>query len=318
MSILVTGAAGFIGMHVARALLLRGDKVIGIDSLNDYYDVNLKKARLSELEAFENFTFQNLDIVDVGGIKNLFNQGHIHEIIHLAAQAGVRRSITHPRDYIRTNIEGFLNLLEAARACPVKHFIYASSSSVYGDSENVPYTLDADITMPVSLYAASKASGELMAKTYAHLYDMPLTGLRFFTVYGPWGRPDMAPYIFTDQILKGAAINVYNHGDHARDFTYIDDIIDGILRIVPPEKPHHRLYNIGHNSPIALLDFIKTLEAICGKRAKLNMRPRQPGDVHTTFADISALRDEYGYMPNISLQEGLENFVKWYKSYHSK
>lgn len=335
MGIIVTGAAGFIGFHLSKRLLSLGYHVIGIDNLNEYYDVALKKERLSLLETTENFTFYKMDLANQEEVHSVFKNHSIDIVIHLAAQAGVRYSLTHPHSYIHSNLQGFLNILEACRQFPVEHLIYASSSSVYGANTKIPFSEKDPVDHPVSLYAASKKANELMAHTYSHLYDIPTTGLRFFTVYGPWGRPDMAYYSFTRDIIEGNPIKVFNHGDMSRDFTYIDDIVEGIVKLLhqPPkqqdgwnrEKPDpsssyapFKLYNIGNNNPVKLLDFIQILEEKIGKKAKMVFLPMQPGDVKITYADITDLQKDVGFSPSTALEKGLESFVKWYKEYHQK
>lgn len=341
MKILVTGAAGFIGFHLVSALLKRGDVVIGIDNLNDYYDVNLKYGRLSmhgvdkakvrlnhlvNSTLHENYSFAQIDISDEMGLKGLFEENDFDVVCNLAAQAGVRYSIENPSAYIQSNMVGFGNILEQCRWGKVKHLVYASSSSVYGLNKKVPFSVEDNVDNPVSLYAATKKSNELMAHSYAHLYHLPTTGLRFFTVYGPWGRPDMAYYLFTNAILKGEVIKVFNNGDMNRDFTYIDDIVEGILRVIdnPPSasgkdksyKAPYKLYNIGNNQPVNLLEFIETIEQELGMEAKKEMLPMQPGDVYTTYADVSDLIKDLGYQPNTKLEEGIGQFVDWYKTYY--
>ncbi|WP_226086285.1 NAD-dependent epimerase [Mesobacillus sp. S13] len=335
MSIIVTGAAGFIGFHLSKQLLALGYHVIGIDNLNEYYDAALKKDRLKLLETNANFTFHKMDLANQEEVHSLFKKHSINIVIHLAAQAGVRYSLTHPHSYVHSNLLGFLNILEGCRQFPVEHLIYASSSSVYGANTKTPFSEKDPVDHPVSLYAASKKANELMAHTYSHLYDIPTTGLRFFTVYGPWGRPDMAYYSFTRDIIQGNPINVFNHGDMSRDFTFIDDIVDGIVKLLhrPPKrqdewnrkKPEpnssyapYKLYNIGNNNPVKLLDFIQTLEEKIGKKAKKVFLPMQPGDVKVTYADITDLQRDAGFSPSTALDKGLESFVDWYKEYHLK
>ncbi|GAM15535.1 NAD-dependent epimerase [Mesobacillus selenatarsenatis] len=335
MSIIVTGAAGFIGFHLSKRLLSLGYQVIGIDNLNEYYDVALKKERLSLLETTGNFTFYKIDLANQDEVLSVYKNHSIDIVIHLAAQAGVRYSLTHPHSYVHSNLQGFLNILEACRQFPVEHMIYASSSSVYGANAKTPFSEKDPVDHPVSLYAASKKANELMAHTYSHLYDIPTTGLRFFTVYGPWGRPDMAYYSFTRDIIEGNPIKVFNHGDMSRDFTFIDDIVEGIVKLLhqPPkqqdgwnrEKPDpsssyapFKLYNIGNNNPVKLLDFIQILEEKIGKKAKMVFLPMQPGDVKITYADITDLQKDVGFSPSTALEKGLESFVNWYKDYHQK
>ncbi len=319
-SVLVTGAAGFIGYHVCERLLARGETVVGLDNLNDYYDPRLKQARLERL-AHPRFTFERIELADRAAVEALFVRQPIARIVHLAAQAGVRYSLTHPHAYIDSNITGFLNLLEAARARPPEHFVYASSSSVYGANTKQPFSTDDRVDHPVSLYAATKRANELMAYTYARLFGLGLTGLRFFTVYGPWGRPDMAAMLFTRAILAGEPIDVFNHGDLQRDFTYIDDIVSGVVaildRLPPPEGDvQHRVYNIGNHRPEKLMHFIDVLSAALGRKPRMNMLPMQPGDVHATYADIGALQRDYGWRPTTSIEEGLPRFVAWYRTYY--
>ncbi|WP_079506951.1 NAD-dependent epimerase [Mesobacillus jeotgali] len=334
MKILVTGAAGFIGFHVSCRLLAEGYEVIGADNLNDYYDVTLKKERFEILEKIPGFHFFKLSLEDAGSLNAIFEHHSIDIVINLAAQAGVRYSITHPHSYVESNITGFLNVLEACRNYSVKHLIYASSSSVYGANEKVPFSTSDPIDHPVSMYAATKKANELMAHTYSHLYNIPTTGLRFFTVYGPWGRPDMAYYSFTRDIIEGKKIKVFNHGDMKRDFTFIDDIVEGIIRLVDrppspdpdwdPQNPDpsssyapYKIYNIGNNHPVKLTEFIQILEKLLGKKAMTEFLPMQPGDVKETFADISDLQQEIGFSPATPLETGLSHFVKWYKNYHN-
>ena len=332
MKTLITGAAGFIGFHISKRLLDEGHTVFGVDNLNDYYDVNLKQARLSILEDNKNFVFYKTDISDKGTMQEIFKQGFDY-IIHLAAQAGVRYSLVNPYAYIDSNIYGFLNILEGCRQNPPRHLIFASSSSVYGGNRKMPFSVHDNVDHPVSLYAATKKSNELMAHTYSHLYGIPTTGLRFFTVYGPWGRPDMALFIFTRAILEGRPIDVFNYGQMKRDFTYIDDIVEGVVRLLDkipapnaawdgtrPDPSSsfapYRLYNIGNNSPVELMHFIEVLEEVLGKKAKKNMLPIQPGDVPETYADIDDLMKEVGFRPSTPLEVGIKRFVEWYKSYY--
>lgn len=330
MKILLTGAAGFIGMHVAQILLKRGDEVVGIDSLNDYYDPALKLARLEQLKPYPNFRFVKDDISDRMVMEDLFEKGHFDAVINLAAQAGVRYSLKNPHAYVQSNLVGFANLLEGCRHHGVKHFVYASSSSVYGANTKIPFSVHDPVNHPVSLYAASKKANELMAHTYSHLYGLPTTGLRFFTVYGPWGRPDMALFKFVRAILAGEPIDIYNQGQLSRDFTHVDDIVEGIVRVAdrpPVGDPNwrgqtdaspapYRLYNIGNGSPVRLLDFVEAIETALGKPAIRNMLPMQPGDVLATWADTEALFEATGYKPKMALQEGVESFVAWYKAYY--
>jgi UDP-glucuronate 4-epimerase len=323
MKILVTGAAGFIGMHVCQRLLARGDEVIGIDNLNDYYEVALKEARLAQLTPQPSFRFVRLDIADRDGLAELFAREKPQRVVHLAAQAGVRYSLTNPQAYADSNLAGFLNILEACRHNPVAHLVYASSSSVYGGNEKMPFAEDDSVDRPVSLYAATKKANELMAHAYSHLYGIPATGLRFFTVYGPWGRPDMAYFSFARAILAGKPIDVFNHGQLRRDFTYIDDIVEGIIRVLDkpatPEAaaPHaaHRVFNIGNHEPVALLEFIETLEQALGREAIKEFKPMQPGDVLATFADTAQLQAWVGFSPKTSLKDGIGKFVTWYKGW---
>jgi len=324
--LLVTGAAGFIGFHLCQALLAQGKTVIGIDNLNDYYDPALKQARLRQLKGHGQFTFQALDLVDHQALNDLFAQHRPTQVINLAAQAGVRYSLENPRAYVDSNLVGFLNVLEACRHYPVEHLIYASSSSVYGANKKIPFSTDDFVDHPVSLYAATKKSNELMAHAYSHLYAIPTTGLRFFTVYGPWGRPDMAYFLFTKAILAGQPIKVFNHGQMRRDFTYVDDVVEGIERLIPqPPVPTadasgttaaYRIFNIGNNQPVTLLNFIETLESCLGQTAEKQFLPMQPGDVPTTYADIDALNAAVGYAPSTPIQVGLAKFVDWYRQYY--
>ena len=333
MKILVTGAAGFIGSFVARKLLDRGDTVVGLDNLNDYYDVALKKARLARLQSKEKFGFIKLDVVNRPVIEKLFAQQKFDRVVHLAAQAGVRYSIENPHVYIGSNIVGFLHILEGCRHHDIKHLVYASTSSVYGANTDMPFTVRQNVDHPLSLYAASKKANELMAHTYASLYQLPVTGLRFFTVYGPWGRPDMALFLFTKNILAGKPIDVFNHGHHKRDFTFIDDIAEGVVRsldkIATPnplwisDHPDpgtsfapYRIYNIGNNQPVELLHYIEVLEKCLGRKAEKNLLPLQPGDVPDTYADVADLVDETGYKPETTVEEGVRRFVEWYAEYY--
>lgn len=333
--ILVTGAAGFIGYHVSHALLQQGYAVIGIDNLNDYYSVQLKRDRLAQLQLQpqHNFTFHKIDLANRAHMEWLFTAYQPEIVIHLAAQAGVRYSLQNPHAYTDSNLVGFLHILEGCRNCAVEHLVYASSSSVYGANQKQPFSTQHNVDHPLSLYAATKKANELMAHTYSHLYRIPCTGLRFFTVYGPWGRPDMATYKFTEAILSGRPIDVYNNGKMRRDFTYIDDIVDGVLRLLPHvPQPHtadpdwttdpstsqapFRVYNIGNNQPVDLLYFIETLESCLGRSAQKNLMPLQPGDVLETYADIDSLTEAVGFQPQTSIEEGLQRFVDWYLSYH--
>ena len=326
MKVLVTGAAGFIGYHTALKLLARGDTVIGVDNLNDYYDVSLKQARLADIEAHQhakNFSFVKLDLAENAATQQLFAHEKPDSVIHLAAQAGVRYSLQNPHAYISSNIVAFTNILEACRAIKPQHLVYASSSSVYGGNTKLPFSETDNVDNPVSLYAATKKANELMAHTYSYLYGLPTTGLRFFTVYGPWGRPDMSPFLFADAIINDRPIKVFNHGDMLRDFTYIDDIVEGVIRVLDkPATPStstsapYRLFNIGNNQPEQLMDFIGLLENTIGKTAQKEFLPMQAGDVKATFADTSALDAWVGFKPNTPLKEGVEKFMDWYKSYY--
>lgn len=327
MQILVTGAAGFIGFHTALRLCQAGYEVVGIDNLNSYYSVALKQARLSELAKQKNFRFRLLDISDRPALAALFAECHFERVIHLAAQAGVRYSLENPHAYADANLSGFVNLLEACRQHQTRHLIYASSSSVYGMNAKVPFSTDDPVEHPVSLYAATKRSNELMAQTYSHLYQLSTTGLRFFTVYGPWGRPDMAPFKFTKAILEDQPIDIYNNGDMSRDFTYIDDIVEAVLRIQdcppcaePPATPRPippaRLFNVGRGAPVRLLDFVHCIEQATGIAARKRMLPMQPGDVPQTWADVSALTLQTGFTPTIELEDGVSRFVHWYRAFY--
>ena len=324
MAIFVTGAAGFIGYHMCEALLARGDSVFGIDNLNDYYDVALKKARLARLQQHGGFKFAVADICDVGALNHaVADAGDVRAVLHLAAQAGVRYSLINPSAYVNTNIVGQLNILEMCRQLPnLEHMVYASSSSVYGGSSALPFSEADSVNLPVSLYAASKKADELMGHVYAHLYRIPLTGLRFFTVYGPWGRPDMAAYIFTRAIFSGEPIKIFNNGDMRRDFTYVDDVVQGVLAVLdaPPsgagESAPHRIYNIGNNRSEPLLRYVELLEKAIGRRAEKELAPMQPGDVKETYADIEAIRRDHGFEPRTSIDEGIPRFVAWYQDYH--
>ena len=317
MKILVTGAAGFIGAALSLRLLERGDEVVGVDNLNDYYDIHLKKARLARLTPHKNFTFLECDIANNEAIASLFAKEKFQCVVHLAAQAGVRYSITNPHVYAQSNLVGFLTILEGCRQQNVAHLVYASSSSVYGANTKLPFSTLDNVDHPVSLYAATKKANELMAHSYSHLYDFATTGLRFFTVYGEWGRPDMSPFIFTRQILANKPIDLFNYGNHQRDFTYIDDIIEGILRVVDtPSTQHYRLYNIGNSQPEQLLTFVETLEKHLGKTAIKNLLPMQAGDVQDTYADMDDMKRDFNYSPKTSLDEGLEKFVHWYKTFY--
>lgn len=312
----VTGVAGFIGFHLASSLLKQGCKVIGLDNLNSYYDVRLKRERL-KLLGCERFTFYHADLTDKKKLETIFQRHPITYVVNLAAQAGVRYSIDHPDAYIDSNIQGFLNVLEAIRNHPVEHLVYASSSSVYGKNTKIPYSIHDRTDEPVSLYAATKKANELFAHTYQHLYSIKTTGVRFFTVYGPWGRPDMAYYSFTKKILNNETIDVYNNGDMWRDFTYIDDVINALEHIIPRVPTDPVIYNIGNNNPIRLLRFIEALEEVIGKKANKNFLPMQDGDVYQTYADISDLQRDFGITINTPIEEGLASFVAWYRSYYN-
>lgn len=322
--VLVTGAAGFIGFHLAKRLLSLGASVCGIDNLNDYYDVSLKEARLTILEKETSFTFVRGDLANEAAVTKLFENFRPDIVVNLAAQAGVRYSIDNPRSYIQSNIVGFFNILEACRHYPVEHLLYASSSSVYGNQEKTPFATTDNVDHPISLYAATKKSDELMAYTYSHLYGIPATGLRFFTVYGPWGRPDMAYFKFTNKIVRGEPIQIYNHGDMLRDFTYVDDIVRGVENMLcnPPKAnefgDRYKVYNIGNNKPEKLMDFIETLEKAIGREAKKKYLPMQPGDVYQTYADVTDLIRDFDFKPSTSIAEGLGRFAEWYKDYYKK
>ena len=346
MKILVTGTAGFIGFHLAKKLLKRGDTIVGIDNINDYYDVNLKYARLAETGIprnseqwntpvksikFPNYTFIRMNLEDQAELNQLFEIEKFDAVCNLAAQAGVRYSIDNPHAYINSNIVGFMNILEACRNNNIQHLVYASSSSVYGNSDKMPLSVNDAVDNPISLYAATKKSNELMAHTYSHLFNLPTTGLRFFTVYGPWGRPDMAPILFANAITKGEPIKVFNNGNLQRDFTYIDDIIEGVTRVIDNnttnlelktaasrQHPPYAIYNIGNGCPEKLMDFIETIENAIGKKAEKLMLPMQPGDVYKTFAEVSALKKEFNYAPNTTLKEGIKEFISWYKTYYTQ
>ena len=334
MKVLVTGAAGFIGSALSLRLLDRGDEVVGIDNLNDYYDIELKKSRLARTQDHPGYTDVRIDLEDREGIATLFSEHKPDSVVNLAAQAGVRYSIENPLAYVDTNLLGFANILEGCRHNQVGHLVYASSSSVYGSNTNMPFSVHDNVDHPVSLYAASKKANELMAHTYSHLYRIPTTGLRFFTVYGPWGRPDMALFKFTHNILAGKPIDVFNHGNHRRDFTYIDDIVEGVIRVldrIPGPNPEwsgdapdsatstapYQLYNIGNNNPVELMRYIEVLEECLGKKAEKNMLPLQPGDVPATYADVSDLVRDVNYKPDMSIEQGIANFVDWYRGYYN-
>jgi UDP-glucuronate 4-epimerase len=333
MKILVTGCAGFIGMHVAMRLLERDDQVTGIDNLNDYYDVKLKTARLERIGGTREFDFLRLDLADAPALEKLFEAHAFDCVVHLAAQPGVRYSLQNPRAYVNSNLVGFVNLLESCRHGVVKHLVFASSSSVYGGNTRLPFSEHDAVDHPVSLYAATKKSNELMAHAYSHLFRLPVTGLRFFTVYGPWGRPDMSPSLFLKAIFEGRSIDVFNRGDMQRDFTYIDDVVEGVVRVLDrPAAPDpafdtanpdaatsnapYRLYNIGNHQPVALNEYIGALEAAAGKQAAKNLLPMQPGDVQATFADTSDLAAATGFAPSTPLAAGVEKFVAWFKEYY--
>ncbi len=334
-NVLVTGAAGFIGFHLARRLLEKGLKVVGIDNLNAYYEVQLKEARLERLTPFDNFSFIKADIADRTRIEKVFQENEFDVVVNLAAQAGVRYSITNPHAYIDANLVGFGNILEGCRHHGVKHLVFASSSSVYGANTKMPFSVHHNVDHPVSLYAATKKANELMAHSYSHLYGLCCTGLRFFTVYGPWGRPDMALFLFTRAILDGKPIKVFNHGKMQRDFTYIDDIVEGVYRVMGSlpapdaswrgDQPdpgtsyvNYRVFNIGNNQPVNLLDFIETLENILGKKAEKDLQDLQPGDVVATYADIDDLKQQVGFAPTTPIEEGVRRFVDWYREYYKK
>ncbi len=335
MSILVTGAAGFIGFHYCRRLLDAGLRVVGLDNLNPYYDVRLKHGRLAILQEYDRFEFANLDLADQDGMAALFAGHEFSRVVNLAAQAGVRYSLENPRSYVDSNLVGFLNILEGCRHHNVEHLVYASSSSVYGLNTLMPFSVHHNVDHPVSLYAASKKANELMAHTYSHLYQLPTTGLRFFTVYGPWGRPDMALFLFTRAILDGEPIKVFNYGNMQRDFTYVDDIVEGMFRLLdhlpepnsqwrgddpdPGTSPApYRIYNIGNNNPVKLMDFIGAIEAALGREAEKEMLPIQPGDVPATYADVDALQEAVGFRPSTPLKTGVERFIAWYREYYQQ
>ncbi|UZE97615.1 NAD-dependent epimerase [Alkalimarinus alittae] len=334
MRVLVTGTAGFIGSTLAIQLLERGDEVIGVDNLNDYYEVGLKEARLARLTVYPNFTDIRMSVEDREGMEELFQKYKPQRVVHLAAQAGVRYSLENPHAYIDSNIVGFMNILEGCRHHKVENLVYASSSSVYGANESMPFSVHDNVDHPVSLYAATKKANELMAHTYSHLYGVPTTGLRFFTVYGPWGRPDMALFLFTKSILDGKPIDVFNYGNHRRDFTYIDDIVEGVLRtldqVAAPNtewdgqnpdpgtsKAPYRIYNIGSNNPCELLRYIEVIEDCLGKKAEKNLLPLQPGDVPDTYANVDDLIQDVDYKPSTPLEEGIAKFVAWYREYYN-
>ena len=333
MRILLTGTAGFIGFHLAKRLLDRGDEVFGVDNLNDYYDVNLKLARLAQLEGRPGFTFQKIELADRGAVAELFRALRPQRVIHLAAQAGVRYSLQNPHAYVDSNLVAFVNILEGCRHQQVEHLTYASSSSVYGANTVMPFSVHHNVDHPVSLYAATKKANELMAHTYSHLYRLPTTGLRFFTVYGPWGRPDMSMFLFTKAILEGRPIDVFNEGRMKRDFTYIDDIIEGVVRVsdhvatpnaawtsAHPDpgtsQAPYRIYNIGNNNPVELLYFIEVIEKCLGRKAEKRLLPMQPGDVPATYADVNDLMQDVGFKPATPIEEGVRRFVEWYQTYY--
>lgn len=334
MKILVTGAAGFIGFHVSRYLLERGDEVVGIDNLNDYYDVSLKEARLAQLNGLSQFKFIRMDISNREDVADLFSGEKFDRVGHLAAQAGVRYSLENPHAYADSNLVGFLNILEGCRQAQVEHLVFASSSSVYGANETMPFSVHDNVDHPVSLYAATKKCNELMAHSYSHLYGLPVTGLRFFTVYGPWGRPDMSPFLFARAIFEGTPLKVFNYGLHRRDFTYIDDIVEGVVRTldntacpdsgwsgVEPDsatsRAPYRIYNIGNSEPVELLRYIEIFEDVIGKKANKEMLPLQPGDVEHTYADVLDLVRDVGYQPKTSVETGVAKFVEWYRKYYA-
>lgn len=333
MKILVTGAAGFIGFHTAQKLLERGETVVGLDNFNDYYDVTLKEGRAQILDGYENFTMERLDLADRTGMEKLFETNAFDKVVHLAAQAGVRYSIENPHSYIDSNIVGTLHILEGCRHNEVEHLVYASSSSVYGANTKMPFSVHQNVDHPLALYGATKKANELMAHTYSNLYELPTTGLRFFTVYGPWGRPDMALFSFTKNILEGKPIDVFNYGNHRRDFTYIDDIVEGVIRTMDhtaepnPEwdaehpdpgtsRAPYRLYNIGNQKPVELMDYIGAIEQCLGAEAEKNLLPMQPGDVPDTWADTEALEKDVGYAPSTPIEEGVKRFIDWYLDYY--
>ena len=335
MKQLVTGAAGFIGSHLCERLLKRGDDVVGLDNLNDYYDVILKEDRLARLRAYPNFRFVKIDLAARDTMAALFADQDFDAVVNLAAQAGVRYSLENPHAYVDANVVGFLNVLEGCRYTGVKHLVYASSSSVYGANTHMPFSVHHNVDHPLSIYAATKKSNELMAHTYSHLFRLPVSGLRFFTVYGPWGRPDMALFLFTRKILAGEPIDVFSHGHHKRDFTYIDDIIEGVIRVLDrvaqsnpdwsSDQPDtassaapYRLYNIGNSQPVELMVYIQTLERVLGRKARMNLLPLQPGDVPATWADVDDLTRDVGFKPKTTVEEGITRFVAWYQDYYGK
>jgi UDP-glucuronate 4-epimerase len=331
--IIVTGAAGFIGFHLAKRLLERGDTVIGVDNVNDYYDVKLKEDRLAQLTPHPAFTFHRIDLADTAAIADLFANAAAEAVVNLAAQPGVRYSLKNPHAYVSSNLAGFTNILEGCRHHAVKHLVFASSSSVYGANTTMPYSVHHNVDHPISLYAATKKANELMAHTYSHLFGVPVTGLRFFTVYGPWGRPDMALFLFTRAIVEGRPIDVFNHGKMRRDFTYIDDIVEGVIRVMDrPAAPNdawssdqpdpgtsrapYRIYNIGNHQPVELRRFIEVIESVVGRKATLNLLPMQPGDVPATYADIDDLTRDVGFAPSTPIEDGVARFYEWYRSYY--
>lgn len=335
MKVLVTGAAGFIGMHVSKLLLERGDEVVGIDNLNDYYDPELKRARLAQLSPYKNFRFVPLDVADGPVLASLFAQEGFARVVHLAAQAGVRYSLTNPQAYVQSNLVGFGNILEGCRHNKVEHLVYASSSSVYGSNTRMPFSVHDEVNHPVSLYAATKKANELMAHSYSHLFGLPTTGLRFFTVYGPWGRPDMSAWLFTTAILEGRPIDVFNHGQMQRDFTFVDDIAEGTVRVLDrtatpnsdfdgdrpdpgSSRAPYRVYNIGNHQPVKLMDFIETIEKALGREAKKNLLPMQAGDVPATYADVDDLRRDVGFEPKTPLATGIARWTEWFCEYRKQ
>ena len=333
MKILVTGAAGFIGFHTAKQLLNRGDTVVGLDNFNDYYDVSLKESRAAVLDGYDSFSMHRIDLADRDAIESMFKKEQFDKVVHLAAQAGVRYSIENPHSYIQSNIVGMLHILEGCRHHKVKHLVYASSSSIYGSNTAMPFSIHQNVDHPLALYGATKKANELMAHTYSNLYELPTTGLRFFTVYGPYGRPDMALFLFTKNILAGKPIDVFNYGKHRRDFTYIDDIVEGVIRTLDhtatanpdwdPADPDpgtscvpYRIYNIGNQQPVELMDYIGVIEDCLGKKAEMNLLPLQDGDVPDTWADTKDLASDVGYQPSTSIEVGVKNFVEWYLEFY--
>jgi UDP-glucuronate 4-epimerase len=319
MTTLVTGAAGFIGFHLSKRLLERGEAVVGLDEVNDYYDIGLKEARLSELNevGYGEFAFHRSSIEDYETLHKVCEESNVTKIVNLAAQASVRYSVENPGKYVQSNIAGFVNILELSRRLGIEHLVYASSSSVYGDSHSVPFSTSAPVNKPVSVYAATKLADELLAHVYYHQYNLKVTGLRFFTVYGPWGRPDMSPFLFLDAMLRGESIQLFNNGRHKRDFTYIDDVIEGVVRVLDSDQDADcRVYNIGRGEPVRLLDYVKTMEKLVGVTSRKKLMPMQAGDVEETFADVDPLEADFGYRPQTTLAQGLEGFVGWYRSYY--